>query len=158
MERKPLNNCMTKTRKQQEQQQRVSEKWKGSTFATYDLSGSGWRHVFEFSSLFLDFDVWTEIAWIRCGEMGMFFEGIYGQRVPIYLPSNKVPTPGGKTMMWYRWFSKGTNQQLLCTFHFSINFFITFYVFFLKNSCAKPKGTTLATTRPCDELWLVEWW
>ena len=77
MERNPLNNCMTKTRKQQEQQQRMSEKWKGSTFATYDLSNSGWRHVFEFSSLFLDFDVWTEIAWIRCGEMGMFCEGIY---------------------------------------------------------------------------------
>ena len=81
------------------------------------------------------------------------------QRVPIYLPSNKVPTLGNKTMMWYHWFSKGSNQQLLCMFPFSINFFITFYVFFLKISCATQKGTTLATTRPCGELWLVKgWW
>ena len=145
-ERNPLNNCMTKlgnnknNNKECQKNEKVKPLQRMTWAATVEDMFLNFLHSFltlMFEQRLLEFVVERWVCSVRV------FIAFRTQRVPIYLPSNKVPTLGDKTMMWYHWFSKGSNQQLLCTFPFSINFFITFYVFFLKISCATPKGARI---------------
>ena len=126
MERNPLNNHMTETRKQQQdQQQRMSEKMKRKYLCNVWLDQQ-WLKTCFFLLFFALSWLWFFITdcfefvgerWV-C-SMRVFIE-FRTQRVHIFA-FHWGPNPVFKTMMWNRWFSKASNKQL---FPFVINLFI----------------------------------